>query len=269
MHQLSSGSRNMAEDMIDPSFLGVEFHLYLFANPRSGSNKAKKYTTLGFANCTINLGQNMRAITHVYNIIDPEDRMKGFIRIARRQRLSKSKILTNQDFLDNPNHHIRMVICGGDGSLMKLVMLAKDAGCDVKNLICCHLPYGTGNDLSRSLGWGASESSLPIYKTLPRLVREICLNSSETVLNVWTVLIRFRPGGTTYDIDAQGQYVPRNETFFEQFMINYFGMGEDARVGTGFEKNRTKQRCCNAWLYLFIGAWNCVCCCRRPQLIGD
>ncbi|MFN9954444.1 MAG: hypothetical protein ACK55I_15215 [bacterium] len=28
-------------------------------------------------------------------------------------------------------------------------------------------------------------------------------------------------------------------------MINYFSMGEDARVGTGFEKNRKESRFCN------------------------
>ena len=47
----------MPDDMSTcDSFDGVEFHLYLFANPRSGSQKAKKYTELGFTNCTVNLG---------------------------------------------------------------------------------------------------------------------------------------------------------------------------------------------------------------------
>lgn len=47
-----SASRLIGEDLqtVD-SFVGVEFHLYLFANPRSGGQKAKKYTQLGFVNC--------------------------------------------------------------------------------------------------------------------------------------------------------------------------------------------------------------------------
>lgn len=70
-------------------------------------------------------------------------------------------------------------MAGGDGSLMQLVMMAKDASCNISTLVCCVLPYGTGNDLARSLNWGGSEGDLPIYKSLPRLVREICLNSEE------------------------------------------------------------------------------------------
>lgn len=83
-------------------------------------------------------------------------------------------------------------MAGGDGSLMQLVMMAKDAGCSIGTLVCCVLPYGTGNDLARSLNWGSSEGDLPIYKSLPRLVREICLNSEEQQLNVWSVLLKFR-----------------------------------------------------------------------------
>lgn len=67
------------------SFDGVEFHLYLFANPRSGSQKAKRYMDLGFQNCTVDLGQNMRATTHVYNVVDSEHRTKGLKKLAKRQ----------------------------------------------------------------------------------------------------------------------------------------------------------------------------------------
>jgi hypothetical protein len=66
------------------SFEGVEFHLYLFANPKSGSQKAKKFTEIGFSDCSVNLGNNMRAHTHVYNVIDPGDRTKGLKRMAKR-----------------------------------------------------------------------------------------------------------------------------------------------------------------------------------------
>lgn len=55
-------------------------------------------------------------------------------------------------------------------------------------------------------------------------------------------------------------------------MINYFSMGEDARVGTGFEKKRTKNRFCNNLTYGVLGLCNFLCgacCCRRPPLISD
>ena len=159
-------------------------------------------------------------------------------------------------------------MAGGDGSLMNLLNRAKDAGCDISKLITCVLPYGTGNDLARVMNWGGKESEKKIYKSLPRLVREICLNTEVRELNVWTVLIKFRAGGTTMEIDNK-QYKARNETFFERYMINYFSIGEDARVGTGFEKNRTKYRLCNEATYACVGLWNFFCCCRRHESITD
>ena len=162
-----------------------------------------------------------------------------------------------------------MIMAGGDGSLMTLVMKAKEAGCNIANLVVCVLPYGTGNDLARSLNWGGMDSDLKIYRNLPKLVREICLNTEEQGLNVWTVLIKFRHGGTTLEIDSRTrEYVPRNETFFEGFMINYFSMGEEARVGTGFEKKRTKSRFCNNCVYGFVGTCNVLCCCTKPETVA-
>jgi len=166
-----------------------------------------------------------------------------------------------------------MVMAGGDGSLMTLVNMAREAGCDIASLVCCVLPYGTGNDLARSLNWGGAENELKIYKSLPRLVHEICLNAEEKQLNVWTVEVKYRKGGATMEIDSRTkEYVPREETVWSRYMINYFSMGEDARVGTGFEKKRTKYRCCNNVVYGLLGVCNffCAnCCCRRPPLITE
>jgi diacylglycerol kinase family enzyme len=83
-------------------------------------------------------------------------------------------------------------MAGGDGSLMTLVMMAKEAGCDIGSLVCCVLPYGTGNDLARVLNWGGSEGDLKIYNSLPKLVREICLNTEIKDLNIWTVSVKYR-----------------------------------------------------------------------------
>ena len=164
-------------------------------------------------------------------------------------------------------------MAGGDGSLMTLVMMAKEAGCDIATLVCCVLPYGTGNDLARVLNWGGSEGDLKIYSSLPQLVREICLNSDEKALNVWTIMVKYRANGTTYEIDNKTRdYFSRNETVFERYMINYWSMGEDARVGTGFEKKRTKNRFCNTCVYGSIGLCNWICggCCgQRPPLITE
>jgi diacylglycerol kinase (ATP) len=166
-----------------------------------------------------------------------------------------------------------MIMAGGDGSLMLLMLMAKDAGCDVSTLVCCVLPYGTGNDLARTLNWGGSENDLKIYKSLPKLVREICLNSDEKDLNVWSIKVNYRANGTTLEINSKTRnYEAHNKPEFERYMVNYWSMGEDARVGTGFEKNRTKNRLCNQCVYAYLGLYNWICascCCRRPPLITE
>ncbi len=48
---------------------------------------------------------------------------------------------------------------------MGIVMRAKEQKVDIGRLICCPLPYGTGNDLSRVTNWGG-EPDLEFYSTM-------------------------------------------------------------------------------------------------------
>jgi hypothetical protein len=93
-------------------------------------------------------------------------------------------------------------------------MKAKEMGANLNTLICCALPYGTGNDLSRTTGWGGQPSA-KYYKTLKSLVSEICLNSRVESINVWDVLVKFKEGGDTYTIDSKTKkFKAHNETFY-------------------------------------------------------
>jgi len=91
---------------------------------------------------------------------------------------------------------VRLVIAGGDGSLIGAVASAKEAGVDVRHLPVCVLPYGTGNDLAQVTNWGKQPTG-PMYQTLRNLMTEICINSREEKLNVWTVKITFKKNGDT------------------------------------------------------------------------
>lgn len=78
---------------------------------------------------------------------------------------------------------------GGDGSLgcfiddiVKETFIAEN----IEHLTFVPLPYGTGNDLSRSLGWGAQEGSWG--KSLEALVTAL-LKAKKEKFTVWDVNI--------------------------------------------------------------------------------
>lgn len=75
---------------------------------------------------------------------------------------------------------------GGDGSLIGIVMKAKEHGVNVEMLHICPLPYGTGNDLCRVIGWGGGPEGKH-FRTLPILVNEICLKTAVKEVNVWSI----------------------------------------------------------------------------------
>lgn len=51
-----------------------------------------------------------------------------------------------------------MIICGGDGTINWVLTHALKVGVDLNKTAISILPIGTGNDFSRSTGWG--------YKTI-------------------------------------------------------------------------------------------------------
>lgn len=110
-------------------------------------------------------------------------------------------------------------------------------------------------------GWGGSPDS-KIFKSLRPLVKEVCFNSTPILINVWDINVRFKAGGDAYSIDAlTKKYRPNNETFYHRYMINYFGVGDDARIGFAFERKRTGNRFCNKLVYFYEGLKKQFCCC--------
>ena len=86
-----------------------------------------------------------------------------------------------------------MACAGGDGTLMNLIEEAVFFGCKVEDMIVSILPYGTGNDLAQTLGWGFS----PKYswaKHINLLAKEL-LEAQEEHLNLWDISVILKDDG--------------------------------------------------------------------------
>lgn len=55
-----------------------------------------------------------------------------------------------------PNSLAKIIIGGGDGSILHVIEYLENQGVNVHNCLFGVLPLGTRNDLSSTLGWGGS-----------------------------------------------------------------------------------------------------------------
>lgn len=117
----------------------------------------------------------------------------------------------------------RVIIAGGDGT----ISLALDAISELeRELPVAILPLGTGNDLSRTLGWGSSCEG-------PINFSEICreMRSAKTVkLDRWTVDIVHK---RRFGVRAKNKRCS---------MVNYLSLGVDACVTYGMQSTRDSIR---------------------------
>jgi diacylglycerol kinase (ATP) len=91
------------------------------------------------------------------------------------------------------------------------------------------LPLGTGNDLSRSLNWGAAYTDEPMDKILHAL-----RNGEISVMDRWNLHVETRPDINTDNIEElQGVAKPPLDV-----INNYFSVGADAHVTLEFHEAR-------------------------------
>jgi len=86
---------------------------------------------------------------------------------------------------------VRAIVCGGDGTVMWVVEELVRAGVDVSQCPIGIIPFGTGNDFSRVLGWGPTAPSSLIgseMQDLKALVRR-WLDAVVLDYDIWEVSI--------------------------------------------------------------------------------
>lgn len=119
-----------------------EVHFILFVNTKSGDGYGATYLKLGSSEIKIKYELTGTAHLFLFDLFDLDSRKRG---------LSLTLALSRDDTVD-----CRVIICGGDGTIPWVLSELLGLGVDLMRIVLGIIPIGTGNDFSRSLGWGSS-----------------------------------------------------------------------------------------------------------------
>ena len=216
----------------------------IFNNEIHYSNKHK-------SNYSSKFDPSIEFSTIIFDLIDKDEITKG-IRFIK------------QYLKDLPNNKIKILAAGGDGTTLNLVEDLKRNGIPLERCIFGHIPLGTGNDISNSLGFGGEckvEGIVDFQKVLYSY-----LIATQGKIDVWEASVRLDSrDGIIYENVNKIEKIKTDSNnnivkVFKKTFINYFSMGYEAKVGYTVEPNRTSKRCCTRCLYCLVGAHRILCC---------
>ena len=138
---------------------------------------------------------------------------------------------------------LRVIAAGGDGSVSWVLSMLVDFYGPQGEFQPPFgiLPIGTGNDMSRTVGWGGYFGSFDIRR-VPQFIQSIRAEQNIKPLDVWLT--------TNKRTD-----IPNAEEQ-KKYMINYFSLGVDANIALDFEnfrRNNPNCFCCRCWSKTIYG----------------
>jgi diacylglycerol kinase (ATP) len=224
--------------------------IYIFVNPTSGGNAASAITSVGVHHITFS-DPGIQSHVFIYNIRDGDHGNKpGFVDLRAKVEQIDSEV--------NPVH---VIIAGGDGTVMWAISEALAHNVDMAKVAFGVIPYGTGNDFARSLGWGGSSPGSNVMKDGMKKFKGLLkqyLEAEVIDFDIWNVEIKAADDGGHIKQVKNGLKVIMKESetdrkLLSKPMCNYFSLGIESRVGLGFDKKRTTSAFRNKMRYAIEG----------------
>lgn len=234
--------------------------IFIFINPKAGSREGEKLLNMHIDRMRMRLDNNESVEVLFYDIMDEISRFRG---------MSSVKVYSK-------SNKVRVVSAGGDGTPAWVIQEMIRVGVCLNSVYLIVLPFGTVNVLSRNLGWHKAVSSYDMVNSMVgfRKVVRVMMEGEAVKYDVWSVEIqvestgfieiqrKFKKGTSRVHLkDKQGFDLKK----VRRFMVSFFSIGLDGRIGFQFDKHRTRNRSCNVFCYLLSGFEN-ICCSRNPPI---
>ncbi|CEL94293.1 unnamed protein product [Vitrella brassicaformis CCMP3155] len=228
-----------------------QYFVFLFVNPTSGGSKAGEITQLGVETFRFHAPYDMMA--YVYDITSGDPGNKpGF----KRLKTVVDGVPADQI--------VRVVVAGGDGTVMWCLSELEEHGIDVMRVAIGVVPYGTGNDFARALAWSRIsncalfDASFALFKALVHT----WIESRVVPYDIWEVEVSVQDDGCFKKIDSKTRQkktlTQRDDAsrpvVSQKFpMANYFSTGIESRIGLGFDRHRARSPFANKVVYFTEG----------------
>ena len=260
----------------------IEKSLIIFCNPISGNQDGKKI--LNMMN-NYKSKENYRLIDYQYlqtgktyepikaiffELIDKEDKEKGeklLKYVTERCKINKEKNMEEKFW------KVKTLIAGGDGTVLSMVDGFVKYGIDIGFCIFGHIPLGTGNDLSNSLGFSDHIDLREGNMKDLYLILKKYYEAQFGQVDVWKIDLQLDSEEGEILVNTKNGKEPlkdENRNIIRRYMrsfINYISLGYDARVGYNFDAKRSNSRNMNKCIYCLEG-FKKLCCRKTVSVKG-